>query len=93
MPLIGFNSTPPPSSHLLRNEEVSNLDPSKGILSMVVSDGEAQADATPSVTDGSSLNHFPLVRLDVDVITDSIAGRLATSLLGHVLFLKNQIPL
>ena len=70
MPLIDFN-TPPPSSHLPRDE----------------------SDATASVTEGSSLNHFPIVRLDVDVITDSIAGRLATSLLGHVLFLKSQIPL
>lgn len=91
MPLIGFNNSPPPSSHSLRPElrddEVSNLDPPK--LSKVPSDNDAQAD----VTDGSSFNHFPLVRLDVDVITDSMAGRLATSLLGHVLFLKNQIPL
>ncbi|KAF8164743.1 hypothetical protein B0H34DRAFT_793205 [Crassisporium funariophilum] len=37
-------------------------------------------------------SNYPLVRLDVDVITDSIASRLASSLLGHVLFLKNQIP-
>jgi hypothetical protein len=91
MPLIGFN-TPPPSSHSLRDEEASNLDRSdslKGKSLKVVSTGEADD------TDGSSfkLNQFPLVRLDVDVITDSIAGRLATSLLGHVLFLKNQIPL
>jgi hypothetical protein len=91
MPLIGLNNSPPPSSHLLRDDEDSNRDPLKGEL---LSDGEAQADnATAPVTDGSFLNHFPLVRLEVDVITDSIAGRLATSLLGHVLFLKNQIPL
>lgn len=93
MPLIGPNDTPPPSSHLLRDDETSNPDPLEGKLLKVVSDGGAQADATVSVTDGRSLNHFPLVRLDVDVITDSIAGRLATCLLGHVLFLKNQIPL
>lgn len=90
MPLIGFN-TPPPSSRSLR-DEASNLDRSvslKGKSLKVASAGEADP------TDGSSfkLNQFPLVRLDVDVITDSIAGRLATSLLGHVLFLKNQIPL
>ncbi|KAF9449479.1 hypothetical protein P691DRAFT_759015 [Macrolepiota fuliginosa MF-IS2] len=36
---------------------------------------------------------LPVVALDVDVLTDTIAARLATSLLGHVLFLKNQIPL
>jgi hypothetical protein len=37
--------------------------------------------------------NLPVVALDVDVVTDAIAARLATSLLGHVLFLKNQIPL
>ena len=88
MPLIGFNTSPP---HFIRDDETSNPDPLKGRLLNVVSVGEP--DATASVADGSPLNHFPLVRLDVDVITDSIAGRLATSLLGHVLFLKNQIPL
>lgn len=89
MPLIGFNN-PPPLSHL-RDDEASIRDPLKGKSLKIVSVGEA--DATTSVTDGMSLNRFPLVRLDVDVITDSIAGRLATNLLGHVLFLKNQIPL
>lgn len=87
MPLIRFN-TP---SHLIRDGEVSNPEPLEERLLKVVSVGEA--DATASVADGSPLNHFPLVRLDVDIITDSIAGRLAMSLLGHVLFLKNQIPL
>jgi hypothetical protein len=38
-------------------------------------------------------NAYPVVRLDVERITDTIAGRLATTLLGHVLFLKNQVPL
>lgn len=38
-------------------------------------------------------SRLPVVVLDVDVLTDTIAARLATSLLGHVLFLKNQIPL
>jgi hypothetical protein len=38
-------------------------------------------------------NAYPVVRLDVERITDAIAGRLATTLLGHVLFLKNQVPL
>ncbi|KXN91135.1 hypothetical protein AN958_02819 [Leucoagaricus sp. SymC.cos] len=38
-------------------------------------------------------SNLPVVALDVDVLTDIIAARLATSLLGHVLFLKNQIPL
>ena len=36
---------------------------------------------------------IPIVCLDVDTIKDDVAAKLAISLLGHVLFLKNQIPL
>ncbi|KAK1231064.1 hypothetical protein PQX77_005823 [Marasmius sp. AFHP31] len=36
---------------------------------------------------------IPTVRLDVPIVTDSIAARLATTLLNHVLFLKSQVPL
>jgi hypothetical protein len=82
MPLMGFN-TPSPSSHVARDDETSKP---RGKLFKVDKDHDAAA------SDGL-LNNFPLVRLDVDAITDSIAGGLATSLLGHVLFLKNQIPL
>ncbi|KAJ3936165.1 MAG: hypothetical protein NXY57DRAFT_987028 [Lentinula lateritia] len=39
-----------------------------------------------------SVPKIPRVCLDMDVIPDMMAARLATSLLGHVLFLKNQIP-
>ncbi|KAL1752558.1 hypothetical protein FB107DRAFT_293042 [Schizophyllum commune] len=35
---------------------------------------------------------IPTVVLDVDEIADDMAARMATSLLGHVLFLKGQIP-
>jgi hypothetical protein len=43
--------------------------------------------------DGSRMTEYPLVKLDTEIITDATAARLATSLLGHVLFLKNQVPL
>ncbi|TFK35077.1 hypothetical protein BDQ12DRAFT_612282 [Crucibulum laeve] len=39
------------------------------------------------------MNKLPVVRLDVDSISDAVASKLATSLLGHILFLKNQVPL
>ncbi|TRM68718.1 hypothetical protein BD626DRAFT_394119 [Schizophyllum amplum] len=35
---------------------------------------------------------IPTVSLDVDAIVDEMAARMAVSLLGHVLFLKGQIP-
>ena len=86
MPLMVFNA-PLPSSHLTGDGGASKADPLKEKPLKVLSDEDVVSVA------GSPLNKFPVVRLDVDVITDSIAGRLATSLLGHVLFLKNQIPL
>ncbi|KDR74289.1 hypothetical protein GALMADRAFT_250076 [Galerina marginata CBS 339.88] len=44
-----------------------------------------------TVNENCMIKH-PVVKLEVDKITDATAGRLATSLLGHVLFLKNQVP-
>ena len=82
---------PPPSSHLAKDAGVSKPDSLKEKSLKVVSVDEDNVGVSATV--GSPLNDFPLVRLDVDLITDSMAGRLATSLLGHVLFLKNQIPL
>ncbi|KAF8815795.1 hypothetical protein BYT27DRAFT_7155397 [Phlegmacium glaucopus] len=70
----------------------SKLDPLEEKPSKVESVDEDATVSVTSVTGGSPLNNYPLVRLDADIITDSMAGRLATSLLGHILFLKNQIP-
>lgn len=36
---------------------------------------------------------FPTATLAVDGISDVMAARLAICLLGHVLFLKSQVPL
>ncbi|KAF8351724.1 hypothetical protein F5887DRAFT_1277530 [Amanita rubescens] len=36
---------------------------------------------------------IPIVRLDVDVVSDVLAAGLAAALVGHVLFLKSQVPL
>lgn len=45
----------------------------------------------PSI--GTLAPRIPRIRLDMDAIPDMMAAKLATSLLGHVLFLKNQVPL
>ena len=47
----------------------------------------------PSIDEATVKSRVPVVRLDVDAISDAVAARLATSLLGHVLYLKNQVPL
>ncbi|KAF9224629.1 hypothetical protein BS17DRAFT_766608 [Gyrodon lividus] len=39
-----------------------------------------------------STSRIPTVVLDTDVVTDNMAARLCISLLGHVMFLKNQVP-
>jgi hypothetical protein len=36
---------------------------------------------------------IPSITLDADLVTDSMAARLCISLVGHVLFLKSQVPL
>ncbi|KAF9269621.1 hypothetical protein L218DRAFT_279935 [Marasmius fiardii PR-910] len=45
------------------------------------------------MTDSPYSARIPTVKLDVPVITDSIAARLANTLLSHLLFLKSQVPL
>jgi hypothetical protein len=55
--------------------------------------GVADVTRPPSVDEVTVKNRVPVVRLDVDAISDAVAARLATSLLGHVLYLKNQVPL
>lgn len=37
--------------------------------------------------------NIPSVTLEADLVTDSMAARLCISLVGHVLFLKSQVPL
>lgn len=53
--------------------------------------GTNNSNESPQPVENTS--QLPIVVLEVDYITDTVAARLATSLLGHVLFLKNQIPL
>jgi len=48
---------------------------------------------SPAAKHPGVMTNIPIVALDIDILTDTIAAQLATSLLSHVLFLKNQIPL
>lgn len=49
--------------------------------------------AHPESPPENTVSRIPRVILDVESITNTLAAQLATSLLGHVLFLKSQIPL
>ena len=91
MPPMAFNILVP-SPHSSRDNGALESNPLKESLKIISVDKDNTV-ASDTASGGSPLNSFPLIRLDVDLITDSIAGRLATSLLGQVLFLKNQIPL
>ncbi|RXW22601.1 hypothetical protein EST38_g3239 [Candolleomyces aberdarensis] len=53
---------------------------------------ESQPNATQD-NDIRTVSGVPVVQLQTETVTDAVAARMAISLLGHVLFLKNQIPL
>ncbi|KAJ3907208.1 hypothetical protein F5879DRAFT_942808 [Lentinula edodes] len=83
---------PPPLSDLSNSaaERATTLQtPSKVQISPKQIDIQTETSAE-DIND--SVPKIPRVCLDMDVIPDMMAARLATSLLGHVLFLKNQIP-
>lgn len=67
----------------LRNE-TKKVDP------IVNEKAETTGARTPNVAVTSTV---PTVVLDTDVVSDNMAARLCISFLGHVLFLKNQVPL
>ncbi|KAH7922880.1 hypothetical protein BV22DRAFT_1016464 [Leucogyrophana mollusca] len=55
-------------------------------------DTEQRTSTLPQPVASTSKNKIPTVVLDADIITDAMAARLSTSFLGHVLFLKSQVP-
>lgn len=63
---------------------------SKKADSIVNEEVETTSARTLSIAVASTV---PTVVLDTDVVSDNMAARLCTSFLGHVLFLKNQVPL
>jgi hypothetical protein len=79
---VSFSEPPSPKAYGAHSQSIL----ADGIKAL------SQSQTSPPVVP-STTSKLPVVTLDVDVLTDSIAARLATSLLGHVLFLKNQIPL
>ncbi|CAK5276270.1 unnamed protein product [Mycena citricolor] len=79
MPLLA-PSSPPPSSATSRNVELTPVTAPEAI-----SQPPVPPDSKPDST-------VARLTLDLDGLSAEIAGELATSLVGHVLFLKNQIP-
>ena len=89
MPVLTFEHPPPNGKALIDLSSPSKLSPKTTRLH----DVNSTTALVQEVERCLSNNAYPVVRLDVDVISEATASRLAASLLGHVLFLKNQIPL
>lgn len=97
MPCLISNTSSYPSKDINLSAEDPELEFSEKleaqpILGATLNEKESAISRTYLV-DASTASTYPMVKLDTEKITDATAGRLATSFLGHVLFLKNQIPL
>ncbi|KAH8115643.1 hypothetical protein DFH11DRAFT_1296988 [Phellopilus nigrolimitatus] len=73
--------TSPKRSPILKTPRVAASQPTSGEVTIVV---EREREEEPP--------RFPTATLDTESISDVMAARLATCLLGHVLYLKNQVP-
>jgi len=88
MPLLAHAVTPPMASPYAQCRRPI------GVMRESLTKAKPADEEGPSPKgEGAPTCKYPTVRLDLDFITDEVAARLATSLLGHVLFLKSQVPL
>jgi hypothetical protein len=97
MPYLTFEAPPPSTPKTLaKDQQVLNFkgSPTPTIEEKLIKEHiPLPPELAKHVIEEGPKNAYPVVRLDVDTISEATAGRLATSLLGHVLFLKNQVPL
>ena len=98
MPYLTFSDAPPPSQTIGapdKNVKAAQTVPEKAPTESVPPEAiTTTAVDTSTATNGDRPpNAYPVVQLDVDALSDAVAARLAASLLAHVLFLKNQVPL
>ncbi|KAJ3758120.1 hypothetical protein EV360DRAFT_44583 [Lentinula raphanica] len=84
MPLITPVAAPPLRNHPDHTGERTNITPNAQPIA-------PQGTRTEHIGENSA-RRIPKVCVDVDTVPDIMAAKLATSLLGHVMFLKNQIP-
>ena len=94
MPYLSPEALLPPSKAVRTTDVESKNRTGRYLEDSVLKPGSANLGGNGGgISEEEISNAYPVVRLDVERITDAIAGRLATTLLGHVLFLKNQVPL
>lgn len=94
MPYLTLD-TPPPTSKDVRTTYslTQRRSQDADIHSTPLASSDCTINGSKVLETSNVTNIYPLMKLDTERITDAIAGRLATSLLAHVLFLKNQVPL
>lgn len=97
MPVLRPSSSPPQSNPSLYPQRTGNaeIEIAHSVPNLIQSDQITSQTNQNSNPESSSnpTRKIPSITIDADVITDVMAARLATSLLGHILFLKSQVPL
>lgn len=98
MPYLAFSDAPPPSQAIGapgKNVKAAQTVPEKAPTrtESVPPITTTAVDVNIASNEHRPVNAYPVVQLDVDALSDAVAARLAASLLAHVLFLKNQVPL
>lgn len=100
MSILAPSLGPPPHGHTNKNLEApAGITLQSG--SRAVSPGQTMTETVPvnshlypaCLPKSAPKSKIPCVTLETDVITDAMAARLAMSLLGHILFMKSQVPL
>ncbi|KIK55800.1 hypothetical protein GYMLUDRAFT_62355 [Collybiopsis luxurians FD-317 M1] len=89
MPVMTPSTSPPLSqlSETLSHLKISFPNDDSSQTQTQISEKPTRLEVSSSI-----VPKIPRIHVDMDVIPDVVAAKLATSLLGHVLFLKNQIP-
>jgi hypothetical protein len=88
--LVKPTSTAPEPLH---STTKGNIVPTDGIHATAVKLTSIIPDSKQTKSTQAANLNIPHATLNVEYISSAMAARLSTSLLGHILFLKSQIPL
>lgn len=88
--LILGPTTNPPQSQSTPSSLPQNAEAAQQVILPSQTTSETN---TPPDIQYPAYDKLPYITLDTDVVSDTMAARLAMSLLGHTLFLKSQVPL
>lgn len=90
MPLLIPSAAPPQYP----NTKEASTPSSAGMFGSILTSSHQPLPSEAELTGANEIcGSLPIAQLDMEVISDAVAAKLAASLLGHVLFLKGQVPL